>query len=264
MLIQTDTRLNLGCSGGALLDLRGDLVGLTTSLAGIAGGETPGGFAVPLDRGMLRIIDKLRHGEEVEYGFLGVTLDLSGEREDEERFVHIREVLPGGPAIAGGLRSGYYIKTINDKEVHNNDELFLAIGMHLAGNTVRIGAAQTPAGPKGIYEVTLAKYAVAGPVIASKRPQAPRGLRVDWTSTLPLRWRNPFIPDGVVIREVRPNSSADKARLQEGMIIARVNNSPVKMPADFYREMENLKGRPVDLTLLTPEGREEHVTIDGK
>jgi S1-C subfamily serine protease len=265
LLIQTDTRLNLGCSGGALLDLRGELVGLTTSLAGIAGGETPGGFAVPLDGGMHRIIEVLRRGEEVEYGFLGVTLDLLGEREDEERFVHIREVLPGGPAMAGGLKSGYYIKTINDKEVHNNDELFLAIGMHLAGNTVRIGAAQTPAGPKGIYEVTLAKYAVAGPVIASKRPPAPRGLRVDWTSTLPLRWwRNPFIPDGVVIREVQPSSSADKARLQEGMIIARVNNSPVKMPADFYREMESLKGRPVDLTLLTPEGHEEHVTIEGK
>jgi S1-C subfamily serine protease len=263
-LIQTDTRLNLGCSGGALLDLRGELVGLTTSLAGIAGGETPGGFAVPLDGGLRRIIEVLRRGEEVEYGFLGVTLDPSGEREGEERYVHIGNVLPGGPAMAGGLRSGDYILAINGTPVHNNDELFLAIGMHLAGNTVRIEAASRfPTGPKQIHQVTLAKYAVDGPVVSSKRPPAPRGLRVDWTSTLPLRWRNPIIPEGVLIREVQPNSSADKARLQPDMIIARVNNRPVKMPAEFYREIENLKG-PVELTLLTPDGHEEHVTIDGK
>jgi S1-C subfamily serine protease len=263
MLIQTDTRLNLGCSGGSLLNLRGELVGLTTALAGISGGETPGGFAVPLDRGLHRIIDVLRRGEEVEYGFLGVYLDSSGDREGAEKYVHLGNVLSGGPAMAGGLKRGDYILEINGTPVHNNDELFLAIGMHLAGNTVRVKAAASPTGPSKICEVKLAKYAVAGPVIASKRPPARGGLRVDWTSTLPLRWRDASIPEGVVIREVQPGSPAERARLQPDMIITRVNNRPVTMPADFYREMGNSKG-PVELTLLTPEGRDEHITLDGK
>ncbi len=261
-LIQTDTRLNLGCSGGALLDLSGELVGLTTSLAGIAGGETPGGFAVPLDGGVRRIIDVLRRGEEIEYGFLGVFLDPSGDR-GEERYVRIGNVLEGGPAMAGGLGSRDHILAINGTPIHNNDELFLSVGMHLAGNTIRVEAAQSPTGPKQIHQVTLAKYAVSGPVIASKQPPARRGLRVDWTSTLPVRWNNRRIPEGVVIREVVPNSPADKIRLQPDMIIARVNDRPVKMPADFYRAMEKLTG-PVDLALVTPEGREEHVTLESK
>ena len=73
-LIQTDVRLALGCSGGALLNLDGELIGLTTAQAALVGSEAPGGFAVPLDGPMKRIIDVLVRGDEVEYGFLGVTV----------------------------------------------------------------------------------------------------------------------------------------------------------------------------------------------
>src|SRR5262249_37172753 len=73
VLLQTDARLNLGCSGGALLNLHGEMVGLTTARAAISGFETAGGFAMPLDGNLKRIIVKLRQGFEVEDGFLGVT-----------------------------------------------------------------------------------------------------------------------------------------------------------------------------------------------
>ena len=76
-LLQTDARLNLGCSGGALLNLHGELIGLTTSYAAIHGGDTPGGFAVPIDASFRRILDVLMDGEEVEYGLLGVSWKLS-------------------------------------------------------------------------------------------------------------------------------------------------------------------------------------------
>ena len=55
MLLQTDARLNLGCSGGALINLKGEMIGLTTAVAAIHGGETPGGFAMPIDSGIRRI-----------------------------------------------------------------------------------------------------------------------------------------------------------------------------------------------------------------
>jgi len=267
-LVQTDTRLNLGCSGGALLNLQGELVGLTSALAGISGGETPGGFAMPLDPGLRRIIDVLRRGEEVEYGFLGVYLRAPDQMPDG--FVQIDGVVPEGPAARGSLRSGMrseggdFILSINGTPVHNNDDLFLVVGMHLAGSTVRIEAASRPNGPRRTCTVTLAKYPVAGQIIASKRPPARGGLRVDWTSTLSMRWRNlRKIPEGVVIREVVPNSAADKARLQPDMIIKSVNDHKVMVPADFYRAMAKANG-PVELTLLTSDLREERVTLDSK
>src|SRR5262249_42495116 len=72
-LIQLDARLDLGTSGGALLNLQGELIGMTTSLAAIVGYEKSAGFAIPFDDSMKRIIESLRQGKEVEYGFLGVT-----------------------------------------------------------------------------------------------------------------------------------------------------------------------------------------------
>ncbi len=268
-LIQTDTRLNLGCSGGALLNLQGELVGLTSALAGISGGETPGGFAMPLDPGLRRILDVLRRGEEVEYGFLGVYL-LPPEKMPPG-FVQIHGVMPNGPAARGGLRGGPpgsdggdFILSINGTPVHNNDDLFLVVGMNLAGKTVRIEAASRPDGPRRTCTVTLAKYPVVGQIIASKRAAARGGLRVDWPSTLSVRWRNlQKMPDGVVIREVLPNSPADKARLQTDMIIESVNDHKVTVPADFYAAMEKANG-PIELILLTSDLRKERVTLDSK
>ena len=260
-LIQTDTRMNLGCSGGALLNLQGELVGLTTALAGLSGGETPGGFAVPLDDGARRIIAVLRHGEEVEYGFLGVW--MRAPSEVSEGRVQLMGTLPGGPAQIAGLLRDDYIVAINGTPVHDNDELFLQIGMHLAGSTVRVEA-ERPGGPRRICKVQLAKYGVPGQTIASKRPPAYGGLRVDWTSTLPLSPRE-RIPPGVVIREVQPDSAAANAHLRSGMVIQRVNNSPIQAPADFCREMEKANGL-IELTYLPSpaQDRTDRVTIDNK
>jgi S1-C subfamily serine protease len=260
-LIQTDTRMNLGCSGGALLNLQGELVGLTTALAGLSGGETPGGFAMPLDDGARRIIEVLRRGEEVEYGFLGVWMGQPG-RVPEGR-VQLEKTLIGGPAHSGGLLVGDRIIAINGTPIHDNDELFLQIGMHLAGSTIRVEA-ERPGGPRRICTVKLAKYGVPGQVIASKRPPAYGGLRVDWTSTLPLHWNHPM-PQGVVIREVQANSPADKARLQPRMVIQRVNDSLVQNPADFCRAMEKANG-PIELTYLPSPSQQgtDRVTIDSK
>src|SRR5262245_42339167 len=98
-LLQTDLRLNLGCSGGALLDLKGNWIGLTTVQVGLAAGESIGGFAIPLDDRFKRIIEVLRRGEEVEYGFLGITLRDRGS-------AGVGGVTLNGPAALGGLTSG--------------------------------------------------------------------------------------------------------------------------------------------------------------
>jgi serine protease Do len=274
-LIQTDTRLNMGCSGGALLNLQGELVGLTSSLAGLAGGETPGGFAVPIDDGMRRIIKVLRRGEEVEYGFLGVY--LKRPEQIPQGTVQISSLIPGGPAARGEIRgalfhggfpareNGDFILSINGTPIHSNDDLFLAVGMSLAGNKVSVEVAERPDGPRRTRSVTLAKFPSLEPVIASKRPPARGGLRVDWTSLMLPRNRPRLgIPEGVLIREVLPDSPADKAHLQPDMIIKKVKSKKVTNPAEFYREMEKANG-PIELTIGTvDQNGEDRVTINVK
>jgi S1-C subfamily serine protease len=270
-LIQTDVRLNLGCSGGALVNLKGELIGLTSALAAVAGTETPGGFGVPLDAGMRRIIDVLKRGEEVEYGFLGVSfekLPAAGGRGDGVRVDHVIE---RSPAWNATLRGGEFIVAVNDLPVNDPDDLFLHVGAMLCGSEVRLKIAAFPGGPARVLDpVKLAKFYVPGKVIATNRPPPVGGLRVDHASILVQR-ANPFdrffnrgVPAGVVIREVVEGSPADTARLQPDKVIVRVNNKSVNSPEEFYREMKNAAA-PVELTLLNSDGRgEDKVKLETK
>jgi serine protease Do len=264
-LLQIDTRIEVGCSGGALLNLKGELIGITTAQAALTGLETPGGFAVPLDAGMRRVIEVLKRGEEVEYGFLGVVPKIEAE---PKKGVVIESVSRGSPAGIAGLSQDDRILTINGSPVNDNDDLFLLLGTSLAGTPVRIEV-QNPFGPKRTVTVRLGKFAVPGPIIAANRPLARFGLRVDYTSLLHqreglvgARFRGP--PEGVLIREVIANSPADRARLQVDKVITKVNNSPVTTPAEYYEAMAKA-GRSVEIAYRDTDGRgEEHrVTLEG-
>jgi S1-C subfamily serine protease len=234
------------------------MIGLTTALAAVQGGETPGGFAVPLDAAMQRIIGQLRQGKEVEYGFLGVELDPNFRPGTQ-----IKNVTEGSPAWRAGLRRGHVILKVNDEPVRDHDDLFLLVGTLLAGSEARL---EVDMGQRvQTVTVTLAKFYVpTEKMIASNRPPAARGLRVDYTSVLVQRMPPaPRVYAGVTVREVLSGSPADKARLQADKVITKVNNNAVNSPADFYREMQSLTG-PVQLTVLTPEGGEKQVTVENR
>jgi S1-C subfamily serine protease len=138
----------------------------------------------------------------------------------------------------------------------------LFLGKHLVGNTVRIEVYRQPENRRLTVTATLAKYFVEGPIIATNRPPARGGLRVDYISILsqrPMPWGT-MLPEGVVIREVVPNSAADKAQLQVDKVITHVDDQPVKTPAEFYRLLAQARAQ-VELTVLTSNGRPEHLTL---
>jgi S1-C subfamily serine protease len=261
-LIQTDARVRYGCSGGALLNLEGEVIGLTTVLAAVRGEDAPGAQAVPIDRDTQRIVAALKRGEEVEYGFLGVTLS----NRDGEKGVTIDNVTKGSPARQAGILGGDRIVAVNGKVVRDNNDLFLLVGMALAGHVIDVTVVRD--GERHTFKVRLAKYYVPGPIIASRRPPARGGLRVDYTSILVQRnpfalWGGAGVADGVAIREVLPNSPADKADLQPDKVITRVDGQAVHTPAEFYAALARAKGR-VELTVLTSEGRPEVVPLSLK
>ncbi|MGL4554380.1 MAG: trypsin-like peptidase domain-containing protein [Gemmataceae bacterium] len=260
-LLQTSADVAPGCSGGVLLDLDGRAVGLTSALVAVTG-DRPGGFAIPFDAGTRRILEVLRRGEEVEYGFLGVVLQPPGGFLGG---VSLWRVSPGSPAERAGLRSGDLITAINGNPVRKNSDLFLHIGVGLNGGTAKVVVRRG----LGSVEVSvkLAKFYYPGPIIAAKRPPARFGLRVDHASI--LTQRNPFpgfgraTPDGVVIREVLPGGPADAARLQPDKMITHVNGKQVLTPAEYLAAVVR-SGRSAKLTVLTSDGRPEEIQLNEK
>ncbi len=241
--------LNSGMTGGVLLNLDGELIGLTNSAAVAWGNEVGPGYAVPTDTNFRRISDVLSRGEEVEYGFLGVRpADL---REDFN--LDARSVVPisGGPAANAGIIRGDVITRIDGIPVESFEDLLLNVGSALAGSKITVSLIRNRR-PMDVT-VTLAKLKHDLPFIASQRPQPVFGLSVDYGSLLA---QQDFIPAGVSIREIVPNSPAEKQLNALGepptkWVVTRVNGNAISSPAEFYKAARNLD--KVKLTLIDPK-----------
>jgi serine protease Do len=250
---------NLVTNGAPLLGLDGELLGLTTTMAAAVGDLTGPVYALPIDPNVRRIVEVLRRGEEVEYGFLGVIFD----RSDRRGGIVLTGVTPRGPAALAGVTKDDMIVKINGVRVEAYEDLLLYAGTALAGSRLtlrlRTGAVERD------VEVTMAKFKNEAPFIASRRPAPVFGLRVDYSSILAQSLMS-GVPPGVVVRELGPNSPAAAKFNPLGnpnrWVITRVNGTRVTTPAEFYKAAE---GQPsVKLTLLdatVPNAKEQDLTL---
>ncbi len=170
-LIQTDAKLNLGTSGGPLVNLKGEMVGLTVSLAALAGYETAVGYAIPVDQTFRRAVEALKQGREVQYGFLGVQpANLSPQ--EVLRGMHgirVAQTIPGAPAAKFGLNSGDIITAVDNSPIHDADSLIINVGKLPAEAIVHLSLIRD--GRPRTLDIKLAKYAVRGnKIITASEP----------------------------------------------------------------------------------------------
>lgn len=245
-LLQLDSKLNLGMSGGAVINLKGELVGLTTAAANVGGFDAQAGYAIPIDALGRNVVEALKQGKEYEHGFLGITLDPAGTNK-------VASASSGSPAAEGGVQINDLVVGVGELVVTDADSLVVAINSVPAGEPVTLKILR--GGNPLDRTVELAKRKVAG-VIATNRPSPWRGLRVDFISTLANTTLAPELFEamarrGVVVTEVEPSSSAEAAGLRPGRIITRVNGQPVPSPRAFAKAVEEAKG---PATLDTDQG----------
>jgi serine protease Do len=245
-LLQLDAKLNLGMSGGAVVNMKGELVGLTTTAASPSGFDAMAGYAFPMDRIGRRAVETLKQGKEIEYGLLGIRADPGGSNR-------VGNVYPDTPAAQGELQINDEIIGVNDLPVTDFDSLILAVNSFAPGEEIRLTIRRET---KRLEKtVVLAKFPVDGEVIATNRPGPWRGLRVDYVSTVHARFPAPNFPElssaGVVVTEVQENSPAARAGIKKGQVIRQVDKKTVRNPVEFENAVADFKG-PV--TLLTDLG----------
>jgi len=247
-LLQLDSKLNLGMSGGAVVNMRGELVGLTTNASNASGFDAQAGYAVPIDTLGRRVIRTLTEGKEVEYGFLGIGLPT---RKDGLFSTpnQVGSVRAGTPASEAGLVVGDQIVSVGGLPVVDAESLVPAVNAFSPGEPIQLKIIR---GRETLVKtITLSKLPLLGEVIATNRPAPWRGLRVDFLSMLPDVNHGPELLDamsrgGVGVVEVIPGSSADLAGLRAGQVILSVGDTTVKTPSEFARAVTNLNG-PVEL-----------------
>ncbi|MEZ6054127.1 MAG: trypsin-like peptidase domain-containing protein [Planctomycetaceae bacterium] len=259
-LLHIDTRLDLGMSGGALIDLEGNLIGLTTSLAALDGYEKSVGFAIPVDAAMRRVIETLLQGFEVEYGFLGIhTGDVSPVNfplpDGQESAAEALFVSSGSPAARGGLRNRDVILSINEIPVLSPNDLMREIGLSGAGVNARLEVWRGTEGRRLRADVTLGKWPVVDDsqiVATNDRYPLWRGLRVDYPTGRRRFLTSDVMEEyhhAVLILNVTENSPAQAGGLRPGDFVRSVGEVPVETPQQFHEAVAELSGT-VTLTRL--------------
>lgn len=277
-LIQTDARLNTGISGGALINIRGELIGVTMALSAAVGFETPGGFALPTNDLTRRTIEALRQGKEMEYGFVGIQPQTITEQQAAEmQSLPVDGALVGKiytfvPAFRAGLRDGDIITHVEGKRIHSANDLVLAVGSRPADTILNVQVVRRK--EKLSLDLPLAKYPVNGPVINTNKRPLWGGVRVDHLSLILKNFSrfaeasltpNELSQGGVLILDASPGGEAAEQGLQPGQIITKVNDAVVAHPDDFDKLMSQASGK-VTLTVVDPmrddPTRVRQVTLD--
>lgn len=238
--IQTDAAVNQGNSGGALVNLRGELVGIPTLILSPTGASAGNAFAVPVSIVQKVVEDIIEYGE-VQRALLGVraatvTSELARE-EGLERVegVYVAEATEGGAARDAGIREGDVILQIDDARINTMPELQERIARYRPKDEVDVLIRRN--GKTQEISVTLRN--IEGRMDLIEPQEAFLGARLgEVEGDLKERLN---IPYGVQVTEVLPGKLRS-AGVREGFIIIHINNEPVDDPSEVRNMLEGFEG----------------------
>ena len=258
--IQTDASINFGNSGGPLVNLRGEAIGINTAINPSGQGI---GFAIPINMAK-NIMTQLIEQGRVSYGFLGIQLrELNEELAeglglDIDSGILVQDVLADQPAEAGGLERGDVIVEYDGQGVRDDNGFRLRVGNTPPGTTVPLVVVRD--GKRKELSVTLGERP-ENDVVARVEPENNEqhwlGLQVDDASKRDIRrqYNLERNQDGVVVVDVVAGSPADAAGIREGDIITEVYSREVANLEDYVEISDKLKDREAPIAFLVKRGR---------
>ena len=237
--IQTDASINPGNSGGALLNTRGELIGINTAILANNGGNQGVGFAIPANLAHSVMTQVMEHGKVVR-GYLGLLpQDITPAmaqalHSKQNEGVLIGDVTAGAPAAAAGLQRGDVILDLNGQKVDDSNQLRMKVSLTPPGTTVQLKVLHD--GSEKTVAVKLAEMPANLGGSAEKSEEGSNGA----TSALEGVSVEASKGHGVTVTDVDQGSPAATAGLREGDTILEVNRAAVSSVADFDKAMRNV------------------------
>lgn len=229
--IQTDAAINRGNSGGALVNLNGELIGINTAILAPDGGNIGIGFAIPSNMVKNLTAQMVQYGQ-VKRGELGIMgTELNSElakamKVDAQRGAFVSQVMPNSSAAKAGIKAGDVITSLNGKPISSFAALRAEVG-------------SMPIGSK----VTLGLLRDGKPVNVSLELQQSSQNQVDSSTIFSgiegAEMSNKGQDKGVVVNNVKANSPAARIGLKKGDVIMGANQQPVKNIAELRKILDS-------------------------
>jgi len=276
--IQVDAAVNPGNSGGALVNMRGELVGINTAIFSRTGEFAGLAFAVPISIAG-KVAADLKEFGAVQRAVLGITIENieSIRQQNPERareLSQINGVVVGGfadrsTARAAGMEVGDIITAINNAPINNFPDLQMQLSRFRPGdrvvvtvtrgnNTHRLNVELTNA--EGTTEVTQAQ------VVTPQATNAMQSLGASFRAIPADRQRQLGISSGVEVVNVTRQGLFRREGINNGFIIMRINNTPVNSEADVSQIVTDAVNNPQDQVILVtgfhPNSRTQYIAIN--
>tara|TARA_X000000950_G_C13847632_1_gene633114 strand:- start:278 stop:1666 length:1389 start_codon:yes stop_codon:yes gene_type:complete len=247
--IQTDAAVNMGNSGGALVNTDGELIGINTAISSITGGFVGYSFAVPSNIVRKVFEDLIEYGN-VQKGLLGVSgsalnADLAEKFEvNETQGFLIGEVIDGMGASEAGLQSGDIIKKVDDVKINTFSDLTGYLSTKRPGEKVEVSYSRNDSRKK--VTVTL------------KKTNSTQFLGMYLTNINDEQKEYFELDEGVIIKELR-NQRLYRYGIDEGFVLLEINNKKIKDVGDVDAvDFDSLSS----ILFLKPNGERERIVFE--
>ena len=253
-VIQTDAAINQGNSGGPLVNIYGEIIGINTWIASQSGGSQGLGFAIPINNVKKAISDFISDGK-VTYGWMGVSLtslDKDYEKalgSDGKKGAFVAQIFLNSPAAKGGIQAGDFIIALNGKNVKDVDQLVRDVGDLRVGETADFTVIR---GGKELH-VRVKIEGRDDSVVTDNSKLWPGFMAHPITEEIRKEMKLDNSVKGVIVTNVQAKSPAAALRIQNGDIITAVNGKNVTNVSEFYNELVT-KQKEIWFTIYTSEG----------
>ena len=231
--LQTDAAVNMGNSGGALINTDGRLIGINSAIASPTGYYSGYSYAIPVNI-VKKVVDDLIKFGTVQRGFLGISfLNASDLNDDEKKKagiplnaegIYVSDVPTDGGAYEAGIRKGDVIKRINNIEINSNAEIQGLISRQKPGDKLPVTYVRN--GKENTVAVTLKNK--AGNYEIVKADAALEMLGADFMALDLKKAKEYGVPGGVIIKKINDGAINDQTRIKDGFIILKINDKEVK------------------------------------
>lgn len=255
--LQTDAAINPGNSGGALVNAKGELIGINTLIQSPTGAYSGYAFAIPVNIAR-KVVTDLKDYGKVQRGVLGIRMGeltpvlAEGLGVKETSGIYVGEVVSGGAAQKAGIKKGDIIQGINGIDVKTTPEFYEQLGKYHPGSEIQLKIKR--GGQEKLVDVTL-QNSYGDTALEQAQEFGVLGVKVSpLTKEDRYRYR---LNKGVKITEIQ-NGKFKAAGLDKGYIIVKINNNVIYDQEDLSRVISSVGDNGVFVTAVSPRGKVEY------